>query len=164
MPKGNLSGQFFENFKSLGKSTVKSTAEALGSFSPLKIAQEMITPQTGNIENSNASTPEGVKKQNATPLNINKLSETYHKRDEQEAVKIQQRLFQMVNNDSNSAIGERQRMEQSREQQFRKDHEEKARFNAQPEEVEAITSKTARGARHAPQKKHTEIKPSTGKH
>lgn len=162
MPRRGISGQFMESFKSLGKSTVKSTAEALGSFSPLKIAQEILTPQTGGAETANQNTPEGVKKQNATPLNLNSLSEKYHKKDEQEAMKIQQRLFQMVNTDASGAINSRQRLEHNREQSAMDEHQSKMRDNAPSQELETVSTKTARGARQ--QKKVMEIKPSSSKH
>lgn len=166
MPKGTLSSNFFESFKNLGSSAAKTTAEALGAFSPLKIAQEIITPQTGagKQETMQGSSPEMAKK-NSTPLNLNRLQETYHKRDEQEAMKIQQRLFQMVNSDSSNAIANRQRNEQARQDMFTKEHDDRIRMqHSQPDELETVVGKASRGARHAPQKKHTEIKPSAGKH
>lgn len=163
MRRGSFGGKLTESFKELGKETAKSTGEALKAFSPLKIMEQMINPQSA--ENGNKQTGTEGKEQTAkggsTPLDLEKLGNKYQKNDQAEAARIQQRLFNMVNSGTDQAISSRRHQDQERNQSAAEEQRAAMQKSAMPEELSTGSArKKGMSGKKAVQNKQAEYKPS----
>lgn len=163
MRRGSFGGKLTESFKELGKETAKSTGEALKSFSPLKIMEQMINPQGTETAGKQAG-PEGQEqagKMGSTPLNLEKLGKTYQKNDQAEAARIQQRLFNMVNSGTEQAISSRKYQDQERTQMAADEQRAAMQKVSVPEELNTGSArKKGMSGKKAVQNKQAEYKPS----
>lgn len=110
----------------------------------------------------------GAKPQNFTPIDLNKIGETYRTQDNPELNKVREKLhfFQIQQGETRKAIDERKRLEWERKQKMEAEEEEKKKQKqSQFQPLDAPKGKERKSIFLRKKKKATvhEIKPGGGK-
>lgn len=165
----------------LGQSTAKATKQGIkNTFSPLKILQSM-TQNPNAVEgnkkdgehDSEGKMKEALEKnkKNSTPLDYDKLGDTYKDKDKQSLEAMRNKLFNLVKSDEQHGIDLRKREEQERVQKMQQEEEEKRRREEQQRQQDsqsAVPQGKARKTIGGAQKKkadesHQEVKANRSK-
>ena len=171
--KGSFVSNVFEQLEDLGKSTVKSTAQAVAQpLNPVKIIEQIVSPG-GKGDTKDAKMEqmkqEEQKKDKSTPLDFEKLTKKYQENDQQKLMAVRKQ-FNLVKTGELKAIEERKKEEQERQKKIAMEEQEKKRKQEEQKRAEqaapAPQGKQKRGL-FSPKKKaqqqHQETKPSIGK-
>jgi hypothetical protein len=171
MVKGNFFDDTFEKLAELGNSTSKKTVKAVSqTFSPLKISEKLIALES-NQSISNQEKINQPQSNNHTPLNFEKLNNSYAKQDARKQEELKNRLFQLIKQGDERILQENEeRKKQEKIMEERKKEEEERRrrqLQQQANQQEIIPRGKIRRSIFLPkkvaQKQHTEIRPSIGK-
>ncbi len=164
MAKGQFWDDTFEKLAELGTSTVKKSGKSVKqTFNPLQIFE---APSEQSAEQKKQM--EKLKKKDHTPLDFQKLQETYQDQDEKKTAELRNRLFQLVKKGEEEELVKRKR---EREQQGQQELQEKEAKKKKEEEQKKLQeqSETPRGKERksilAPKKRvvresQAEFKPS----
>ena len=169
----NVFEQFGEASKDMAKSSVQQIKETLSPW-------EMIRNSFGDAENKSANTQSSSKEiqgqgKNNTPLNFDKLQESYKNQDQKNIDAMKQRLFQLVKRDDEKTQTKREHEKVHKEQSVsqeeaenkRRQEEQKRRYSLS----DAPEGKSGRGTalmgkkkkRRASEPQPAETKPGGGK-
>lgn len=103
MPKGSFTSDTFEQLAELGVSTTKKSIRSVAqTFSPIKIVEQLVGA-TGPTE-TETKKPEKSGKPAHTPLNFDRLKNTYSKQDTAKVTVLRNRLFQLAKSNEQAAI------------------------------------------------------------
>jgi len=170
MAKGSFFNDTFEKLAELGTSTSKKTTKTVSqTFSPLKISEKILGLDS---DPSPVNQEKIAQKQSDkhTPLNFEKLKESYAKQDAKKQEELKNRLFQLIKQGDARILQEneeRRRQEKILEERKKEEEEHRRRQLQQADEQEIIPRGKIRRSIFSPkkvaQKHHTEIKPSIGK-
>lgn len=177
MPKGGFWSDTFEQLAELGHSTVKQTGQAVKqTVSPSKIigqiigtSQERTSEVKGGSTEGGGRTSEVNEGKNNTPLDFQKLQQSYQNQDKQKENALRSRLFQLVKSGEEKAVQEK---EKKTEEEKRKEiYEEQEKKKRQQQQIQQQIASVPQGKvrrsilskKKAVQQQQTEVKPSTGK-
>jgi hypothetical protein len=171
MAKGQFWHDTFEQIAELGGSTAKKTVKAVTqTLNPLNT----LTPSTETLskEQQEKMKSEAKKNNNSTPLDFNKLQQTYQDQDKIKEDALRRRLFQLVKDDEKKVIETNKQEKAQKEQQEAQDDVNKKKHleekNRQTESGSSPKGKERKsvlggGKKKASMEQHAEYKPSTGK-
>jgi hypothetical protein len=171
MAKGNFFDDALEKLAELGSSTSKKTVNVVNqTFSPLKISEKIL----GLDSNPSPANQEKIAQKQSdkhTPLNFEKLKESYAKQDARKQEELKNRLFQLIKQGDARILQEneeRRKQEKIMEERKREEEERRRRqLQQQTDRQEIIPRGKIRRSIFSPkkvaQKQHTEIRPSIGK-
>ncbi|MFN4212759.1 MAG: hypothetical protein ACK4FL_02225 [Microgenomates group bacterium] len=168
-PKPGFWEDILEQLEELGATTGKKAAQsAAQTFSPLKIAEKIVNPQSSSPSQSPEKPQSG--KNNHTPLNFEKLQKEYQKQDEQKAAAVRQRLFQLVKTGEEKVLMEKKQKEAEKqkrliyeEQEKKKKEEERKRQEQLSEIPQGKIRRSIFSPKKVAQRQHAEVKPASGK-
>lgn len=178
MARSGLLGDTISEVFELGKSTVQNTGKSVGNtFSPLKIMEQNgLLPASGPLKSGEEKGMEqleqgqGQKKNNNTPLDFNKLNDTYKKDDAASLQKLRGIYFQRVKSEEKQAIAALQNKEDERKKRELEEEEEKRRqieAQKQQEVAQDVPRGKERKNMFSPKKKaqesHQEVKANRSK-
>ena len=170
MAKGQFWDDTFEQVVELGKSTAKASASAVKStFNPVKIIES--ATGTATDKNPADTIKEGMKdNKNNTPLNFNKLKDTYDKQDTLKTEALRNRLFQLVKKDEEETLLRKKQEENEKKQrEFYMEEEKKRRLLEKKKAEEAAPApkgkerKSIFSAKKVAQREQMEVKANSGK-
>jgi hypothetical protein len=173
--KGSALRDQFEQAMEMGKSTaqqpVKATSQILN---PFKVVNEIISSpnslQQGD-QGMEAAEQGQSQKPKHTPLDFNKLDDTYKDKEKADMVAVQKRLFDLVKSDEQKAIGSAKKEKQEKLQQEQQEEQKKIQQQKAQQEQDSQSAAPQGKVRHtigqahkkAAQDSHQEVKANKAK-
>lgn len=166
MAKGSILQDTFEQLTELGQSTAKKTVKSVAAtFNPLSQTEKSSSDPQQLMKEQLKN-----KKDNHTPLDFNKLQESYKNNDSKKTDMLRQHLFNLVRRADQQILAESKQNEmQKKRQEAYVDAEKKRREAEKKKQQDAgdipqgKTRKSIFSHKKVAEKQHAETKPSTGK-
>jgi len=171
MAKGSVWSETIEQLAEFSKATVKHTGKALKqTFSPIELAKKAINMDTkGNIAANQLEQAQG-KKPNHTPLDFNKLGNSYQDQAKLKADNLRNRYFQRAKSEEEKTLQEKQReeVEKKRKEEFEKNEnkrreQQQAQAQSQSTEPRGKERRNIFSHKKVAQREQAEVKPASGK-
>lgn len=181
MAKGNFFEDSFEKLVEQGATQSKKAVKSAGqqikqTFSPTKMWEELLGVSSG--EAGQGESGNETKKRNEsiiknggshTPLNLERLANSYQNSEKQKQEQLKQHLFRLVKEGEEKVMYEKKKEEQEKKQREMYELQEKKKKEEEKKKQQAgdIPQGKVRRSIFSPkkvaQRSHTETKPSSGK-
>jgi len=166
MAKGKLLQDTFEQLAELGTSTAKQTVKSVvGIVNPFPSNESNSTN-----ESNKANSSETDKKKNHTPVDFDKLKDSFQDKEKTKMAGLRNRLFQMVKNEEEKSVVEMRQKEMQKKRQEDYDKQQKEQEEIRKIKAQSQTSahgklkgNNAQRKKAAAQQQQAEMKPATGK-